>query len=235
MKKAQRQILFLLLFSILGFLALQIKLSPIIEGGGRSFSVFEFLGPTCGMFLTSFYGALAVFLVKFFNALFSGNLSHLPTIIGFFTLPLAAVYFGLKKENKNHKIILLIPVLAILLFIFHPEGRKAWFFSLYWLIPILAYFKKERLISNALGSTFLAHCIGSVAFLYTFNLPASVWISLIPVVAIERGCFALGIWASYLVLNNVLEVIRVKYKISAFETLINKEYLLSSEKFLRTF
>ncbi len=230
----KKKILFTLFFIILGIISLQIQLSPIVEGKGRAFTLFEFLGPTCGMFLNSLWGALVVFSIKFFNALWHGKFT-LPVIIGFFTLPLGALYFGLEKNKTLNKLILIVPILAILLFVLHPEGRKAWFFSIFWLIPIFAYFKKERLIFNSLGSTFLAHSIGSVAFLYAFNIPAPVWIALIPVVIIERGCFALGIWASYLLLNNLFEIISQKIKLPILKELVNKNYLVWQENFLRYF
>ena len=113
------------------------------------------------------------------------------------------------------------------LFIAHPEGRQAWYFSLYWLIPVLAEFKKDRLILRSLGATFTAHALGSVIFLYGFGLPAAVWIGLIPIVALERGLFAVGIWASYLAFNNGLEIVSHKVNLPIFKNLINPRYLIS--------
>lgn len=231
-KDLKKKILFVVIFVILGLLVSQIKLSPIIGTKGQSFTPLEFLGPTSGMFLGSLSGAIAVFFVKLFGAIFTHqNLLDVVAVIRLFPMVFAAIYFGLNRARKLDKLILVIPILAIALFIAHPEGRQAWFYSLYWLIPIVAFFKKERLILNALGSTFTAHAVGSVAYLYTFNLAAPVWASLIPTVFIERASFALGIWATYLVLNTVLDKLAEKGKVLAIEPLINQKYTLSKNFF----
>ena len=228
----KKKILFIFLFVVLGLLVSQIPLSPIVGAKGQSFTPFEFLGPTSGMFLGSVPGAISVFFVKLLKDIFLGAHFDTATIIRLFPMMFAAIYFGLEKSRRSGKLILIIPLMAILLFVLHPEGRKAWFYSLYWLIPILAYFKKDRLILNALGSTFTAHCVGSIAFLYAFNLPAPVWVGLIPVVFVERFSFALGIWATYLLLNSVLEKLVSIEKLKVLSPLVNQKYILS-KKFLR--
>ena len=233
MKKAsQKKILFIFIFIVLGLLASQIPLSPIIGAKHQSFTPFEFLGPTSGMFLGSLPGAVSVLFVKLLKDIFSGAHFDISTVIRLLPMCFAAIYFGLSKIKKLNKLILLIPISAIILFIAHPQGRQAWFYSLYWLIPIVAFFKKDRLILNALGSTFTAHCVGSVAFLYIFNLPAPVWVGLIPIVFVERFSFALGIWATYLLLNSVLEKLVSIQGLKVLSPLVNERYVLS-KKFLR--
>ncbi len=231
-KSFKKKLLFVVIFVILGLLVSQVRLSPIIGTKGQSFTPLEFLGPTSGMFLGSLPGAVSVFFVKLFSAIFAHqNLFDIATIIRLFPMVFAAIYFGLNKARRSDKLILIIPMVAILLFIAHPEGRQAWFYSLYWLIPIIAFFKKERLIFNALGSTFTAHAVGSVAYLYAFNLAAPVWLGLIPVVFVERVSFAVGIWATYLLLNTILDKLAARGKILALEQLVNQKYTLSKNFF----
>jgi hypothetical protein len=103
-------------------------------------------------------------------------------------------------------------------------------YSLIWLIPFIATFFKERLILNSLGATFTAHAIGSVIFLYTFGLTPSVWISLIPVVFIERGFFTLGIWASCLLFNFILDKLSNFKFASAVKPFVKPELLLNAGK-----
>jgi len=50
---------------------------------------------------------------------------------------------------------------------------------------------------NVLGSTFVAHAVGSTIWLYTIGMNASVWNALIPIVALERLSMALAIWLGY--------------------------------------
>jgi len=229
-KDSKKRILFVIIFIVLGLAVSRIYISPIL-GSKQSFTPFEFLGPTAGMFLGSIPGAISVFFVKLFSAIFTHQKFDITTIVRLFPMMLAAIYFGLNKSRKLNKLILIIPIIAILLFIAHPEGGRVWFYSLYWLIPVICFFKKDRLILNALGSTFTAHAVGSVAFLYAFNLPASVWIALIPIVFIERMLFALGIWATYLVLNTVLNKLVARGKISILKSLVNPRYIFSPNFF----
>ena len=88
---------------------------------------------------------------------------------------------------------------------------------------------KKSLAAKALGSTFTAHAAGGAVWIWAFNLPAPVWISLIPIVALERGIFALGICASYVVFNNFFALLSKKSLLTgAFS--FDKNYVL---KFLK--
>ena len=112
----------------------------------------------------------------------------------------------------------------MLLFWMHPIGRQAGFYPLYWLIPVAAAFYKQNIFARSLGATFTAHAVGSVAFLYAFNLPFEVWAALIPVVAVERLAFASGITVSYYAMNTVLEIASTKVDLSCLH--IEKKYAL---------
>jgi len=212
-------------FIIIGFILLQIPFTNII-GSNQQFSLFDFFAPTIGAFFLSIWGALSIIIVKLVNALISGQALDAATIIRFFPLALAALYFGAKK----YKILVAsLPIICMVLFIMHPEGRAAWYYSLYWLIPLVAVFVKKSLIFRSLGATFTAHALGSVAFLYTFNLPASVWIALIPIVFLERMLFTSGIATSYVVFNSVVAWLDKKITIINLQGLVNQEYTLSKK------
>jgi hypothetical protein len=217
--KILKRILFIAIFAVLGFIALKIPFTNII-GSKQAFSFFDFMGPISGMFLGAWPAALSVLLVKISEFLFTGKELDWLTIIRFFPMAAAALYFGTKSKKVS-----IIPIVCMILFWAHPEGRQAWYFALYWLIPVVVLFKKDRLILNSLGATFTAHAIGSVAFLYALNLPAAVWIGLIPVVFLERGLFAIGTWAFYLVVNSALNRLAVYINIKNLK--INKDYTWS--------
>lgn len=221
--------LFLVIFIILGLIALAIPFTNIV-GSSQKFSLFDFFGPTTGMFLGSFWGALSVVFVKVISFLFSGQHLETATIIRFFPLALGAFYFGARKYKK---LVAIIPLLCIILFILHPEGRGAWFFSLYWLIPIVSIFIKRSLIFNSLGASFTAHAVGSVAFLYAFNLPSETWIALIPVVFLERMLFTGGITVSYLIFNSLLNWLSNKLKLPFIQKLVNQNYVFSKNLILK--
>ena len=134
----------------------------------------------------------------------------------------ATLYFA-KKGTFN----LAIPALAIAAFVAHPIGRTVWYYALFWIIPIGAYFLRDRfLLMRALGATFTAHAVGGALWIWTFALPAPVWNSLIPVVAMERILFALGISCSFVLINNLLCLLKNK-RILNLGFRIDTKYLVS--------
>lgn len=220
MKLTQRKILFLVIFVVLGLIAFQIPISKIV-GSDQDFSLFEFIGPLGGMFLGPLFGALSAFFVRGTNVIVTYQSLDLLTVIRFLPMMLAAVYFGM----RGRKMAVIFP-LCIVLFLVHPIGQKAWLYPCIWLIPLVTTFYKKRLILNSLGATFTAHAVGSTIFLYAFGLTPQIWLSLIPRVFIERGIFALGIWAGYLVINTALDKLTEIEKLNILRPLVNKNYLI---------
>ncbi len=224
----KRKILFLIIFIILGLAAFQISIDRIV-GSSQNFTLFEFLGPIGGMFLGPVLGATSAFIVYALNIIIFHKSLDFLTIALFLPPMLAAVYFGLKQKATA----IIFPI-CIALFLLNPIGRQAWMYSLIWLIPFFATFFKKRLILNSLGATFCAHAVGSIIFLYAFGLTPTIWMSLIPVVFIERGLFTIGIWLSCLVLNTILDKLTNFKTIHFLKPLVNKNYLVSA-KFFKSF
>jgi uncharacterized membrane protein len=99
-------------------------------------------------------------------------------------------------------------LVAIGLFLVHPEGGSAWVYSCLWLIPLVALLVKNgSLIEQALTSTFAAHSVGSLIYLYSGLLTSQQWIALAPVALCERLVFATGIATTIY----VIDVVRAKY------------------------
>jgi len=88
-----------------------------------------------------------------------------------------------------------LPITCMMLFITHPIGNEAWGYSLYWLIPVgiasarFLNFAQHTFFSG-LQSTFVAHAVGSIIWLYTVPMTSGQWLALIPLVAIERFTLA---------------------------------------------
>lgn len=225
-KSILKKVLFILIFTAVGLALSQIPFTQIV-GSKQNFSFFDFMAPASGAFLGGWFGAISVLIVKLINAIFKNQHLDFITIIRLFPLVFAAIYFGTKS-----KWISIAPLACMALFLVHPEGRGAWVFCLYWLIPIAALFIKNRLIANALGATFTAHAVGSVAFLYAFNLKSAIWMSLIPQVFLERMVMAIGIWVFYLVTNSVLDYLVKKFN---FEGLRINQDCRPSWKFFKKF
>jgi len=191
-KETGKKMAFVALFSVIGIGLMQIPFTKII-GSSLNFSLFDFYGPIAGAFLGSVWGFIGVLAMEAANWAIHGFAMDAATLIVFFPMLFAVLYFA-----KKSKVALAVPILAMIAFWAHPEGRQAWYYALYWLIPIAAYVWHDRFVlARALGATFTAHAAGSVLWLWIFNLKASVWIGLIPIVWKERGLMAIGITCAF--------------------------------------
>ncbi len=222
MTATQKKLFFLGLFTIVGFLSLQIPFNKL-AGSNVSFTLFDFFGPIAGAFLGPVFGigsVLAVELVNFF-------IKHTPitsaSIIRLFPTLFAVYYFAiLSKKPANSKWILAVPILAIITFLAHPIGRQVFYYPLmFWFIPLIAYRFRKNLLMRSLGATFIAHSVGGAAWIWALNLPAKVWIGLIPVVIEERILFAAGIAASYIVVKHTLSYLASKKILPRLENAIS--------------
>lgn len=90
-----------------------------------------------------------------------------------------------------------VPAVCMILFNLHPIGLSSMPYSFYWIIPILCSLVRPSLFTTALSSTFIAHAVGSVIWIYTVPMTVLQWYSLLPIVAAERLAFALGMVAVY--------------------------------------
>jgi hypothetical protein len=88
-----------------------------------------------------------------------------------------------------------------------------------------AKFLPENLVVRSFGAAFSAHAVGSILFLYTIPTAPALWMMLIPIVAIERSLFALGISASYVVFTNILDSMDKAFDVSKYLN-IEKKYVL---------
>jgi hypothetical protein len=195
------------IFSLLFLLLTKIKFAPIL-GTKTKFSLGVFFGPTLAKIFGISYGTGIIVLTHLIGLLLRiYKLKELKDFFTFFPIIFGGIYFA--KIFKNDKKLVFIPLICILLFVFHPIGRKVWFYSLFWLIPILIAIFKEKLdrtlkipvfkiYGYSLGSAFVDHGIGSVIYLYLLRIPANFWIEAIPHTILERLLIAGGILVFYL-------------------------------------
>lgn len=203
------KILKLLLFIVLGLIALQLPVNGLF-GADVKFTAFDFVAPVFGAFLGLGFGMFAVLAASLINIFVNDAVLNTASIVRVITPLFAIMYFSSLRANRS-KLLLAIPLLAILSFNLNSVGRSVWYYSLFWIIPLLMWKFRERfLFARALGATFTAHAVGGAIWVWAFNLPASVWQGLIPVVALERSIMAFGICASYILMNNVLAYLSSK-------------------------
>ncbi len=156
------------------------------------FSLVSVLLPLSGLWGVAGVGVMTIGRILLTLLMSGGPLSglvyYIPTLC-------ASTYWAF--SSRLYPVVVFLACIA--LFIAHPVGSLAAPYALYWLIPVLfAFLPRTIIFARALTSTFLAHAVGSVIFLYwgPISTPAD-WMALIPVVAFERFIFALGMTASY--------------------------------------
>jgi len=205
MKKLNlKQVIFLLIFFAIIFGASKIALFKVV-GSNQAFTLFEFLYPLPAAFLGSVWGAGIVLVVKVINWMINGQALDLITFLRFFPAVLAVIYFSTRS-----KFTLIVPIACMILFWINPVGLAAFPYALFWLIPLIVFPFKKNIALNSLGTTFTAHAVGSVVFLYAVPLPAQVWLSLIPVVFMERFIFTAGMTISYFSISLIVKYLTKK-------------------------
>ncbi len=219
MTSFSKKLFFLALFTLLGFISLQIPFNKL-AGSNVSFTLFDFFAPIAGAFLGPVFGIGSVLAVEVGNMLFKNTPWTTGSIIRLFPT-LFAVYYFAQIKNKNGKWILTVPVLSILAFLAHPEGQKAAQYTLFWIIPLIAYRFRNNLFMKSLGATFTAHAVGGALWIWVFNLKATVWQSLIPVVIAERLLFAVGIATSFIVIKYTLSYLASKKLLPKLENALS--------------
>lgn len=218
-KPSFRQISLLSLFIIIGFALMQIPFTKII-GSNLKFSLFDFYGPIAGAFVGSIWGLVTVGIMQLVNWAFHGFALDASTIIRLFPVLFSVLYFARKS-----KWMLLVPTICMLAFWAHPEGRGAWYYALYWLIPLFAYFFHEKsILLRALGTTFTAHAVGGSLWIWALNMKAALWIGLIPIVWKERIIMAFGITLTYIAFNYLFSLLEKKYHIQLPFIKLNPKY-----------
>src|SRR3989344_134852 len=130
MSTLHKKLFFLGLFSVLGFISLQIPFNKIL-GSNVSFTLFDFFGPMAGAFLGPVFGIMSVFGVEVINMFVKNAPWTTGSIIRLFPTLFAVYYFAvLAKKGTQHRWILAVPILCILAFIAHPIGRQVPYYAL---------------------------------------------------------------------------------------------------------
>ena len=185
------------LYTIFSYILLELSsylnVSSIVGSRRLFFSAINCTGPLIGRF--NGLGAFILVLLRrcFFSTntvsfvLFNPLLYHIPTLI-------ASTYW----YSSSRFVRLGLPIILMGLFIMHPIGHQAFVYSLFWLIPMFIHLLRYQTpFTEALGTTFLAHGVGSVLQLYWAPMSTEYWIALLPLVVIERLLFASGMTLVY--------------------------------------
>ena len=209
----KKRLIFLVIFTVLVLIGKNINFSPLVGADNQFFTLFQFFGPISGAFLGSIFGVIAVLVAQLIDFFVVGKEATWINIMRLSPMLFAAYYFGSKKRNLN----IIFPLIAMGLFILHPVGRQAWFYSLFWTIPIIARVLPVKYALSvplrSLGATFTAHAVGGALWIWTVPMTPEMYVMLLPITAFERLLFAAGIGISYVAFNALLDKVLVKFNI----------------------
>jgi hypothetical protein len=101
------------------------------------------------------------------------------------------LFASLALRSKSIFLYIVIPCMMMSAFCIHAIGNQVMIYSLFWTIPMMMYCMQDTLLNRSVASSFIAHSIGSVIWLYCYDIPVHVWQSLMYIVPIERFLLAL--------------------------------------------
>ncbi len=198
---AQRGLASIAYTSLLSLLS-YVKCSFVVGSWHMFFSAMNCAAPLAGTFL-GVSGSGMVYVLKTVLRVCTVGIAGASFFHGIPTL-CASLYLG----TTHWSVRIALPMVCMLLFWLHPVGFAAGAYALYWLIPVAVFYtNSHNMFLNALGSTFIAHAVGSVIWLYTVPMASATWLALIPVVAIERLCFATGMVVVHTVLQGAIQYV----------------------------
>lgn len=197
------------LFFLVSQIGTPLKISWMVGTYAAFFSLSNCITPLggafCGMGGSTVIGVIAL-LVRMSIAGVFFPLAHLAQIV-------PGMFAGYYWASRSIYIRLVVPGLCMGAFILHPVGGAAWGYTLFWLIPIALYLlNSTHIFLTALGSTFTAHAVGSLIWLYTVPMDAAAWNLLIPVVLFERLLFASGMVMLHRMISWAISMVPVRYK-----------------------
>ena len=170
-----------------------VKFSFILGSRASFFSAINIVAPMVGV-LGGIQSGLRLYITQSLIKWFLLGGSVLPYLGYHIPHLFASAYW-----NYDSKLLrLFVPTVCMLLFLVHPVGFQAWPYAMLWLTPIIiGLIKNKNIMLCALGSTFTAHAVGSVFWIYSMPMVPQAWIALIPVAIVERILFAMGMVIVY--------------------------------------
>ena len=171
----------------------QWKINYIFGSHNGFFTTNALFGPMIGIFAGTYFAIFATF-VRTLLRMFLGVSNPLAYLL--YHIPgLCAVA---SWRSSSTIINIGVPFLCMFFFWLHPVGFIAWPYACYWIIPVVIHLSGSRIIFfKALTSTFIAHSVGSVLWIYTIDMSVAQWYALIPIVPVERIFFAIVTTVGY--------------------------------------
>lgn len=183
-----------------------IAVSPLWGGCFSYFSLTDVLMPLSGL------GGFALSLLLFITRItFRSLVLHAGLISIVYHLPGLCASFYWANERLQRAVGIIIPLVCMVLFLVHPVGQGAALYTTFWLIPmIISALGFAHPFYKSLASTFIAHAVGSVIWLYSKALTSGEWLALIPVVIVERFAFAAIMTVAYYFVSYAIKIYKTR-------------------------
>lgn len=158
------------------------------------FSASGCIKPLIGAFGGSF-AASVFFVINLLTLFFVKNPFSLHLLAHHIPGFCAALSWTMQKKSFRA----LFFVFSAVLFLVHPVGCRAGVYVFLWCIPTFLCIMNRRhtIFFEAVISTYIAHAVGSVIWIYTVPSQAGEWIALIPLAFFERLFFAMSMTCMY--------------------------------------
>lgn len=170
--------------SKIAFFSASVCAEPIIGAITTPLVAFSYMA--LRLLLASLYAPSYAFLLVY----------HIPRMCG-------TAYFSLNKNSALARILFtFFLVTCMFLFALHPVGSEVFWYGILWSVPLMVvWFNPQHFFYHALASTFTSHAVGTLLWLFLMPTDAAFWMTLFPLVLIERTAFACGMTLYYIVLS----------------------------------
>ena len=133
----RKGLIFSLLFIVLSVIGLRVNFSKLVGAENQFFTFFQFWGPIAGGFLGSTLGPFVVLVAQLLDFVFNGKQLTIINAARLLPMLFGAYYFSKTKVSvKDNTVMIILPILAMLAFWLTPAGAGAWYFALFWAVPI---------------------------------------------------------------------------------------------------
>jgi len=137
------KVFFSVLFAMLFIVLSKTKMFPIL-GTDFNFSFSVMFGPVLGALLGVKLGIATVVLSQLVGIVIGMyKVDTVLSLMMFLPIIVASAYFA--RVFKGDRWMTIIPLASIVLFLLHPIGREVWFYSLFWLIPVIIISLKKQI------------------------------------------------------------------------------------------
>ncbi|MDO8553843.1 MAG: hypothetical protein Q7S22_03485 [Candidatus Micrarchaeota archaeon] len=134
---SRKSLIFALLFIVLSVIGLRVNFSKLVGAENQFFTLFQFWGPIAGGFLGSLIGVGTVLVAQLLDFFVNGKQLTILNFVRVLPMLFGAYYFSKAKSSfSDNKFMLTVPLLAMLAFWLTPAGAGAWYFALFWLVPL---------------------------------------------------------------------------------------------------